>query len=106
MTWVPLGPSYRPSAQRGKARPNGMRHLSSCVNTVNGTRSGAVMSKHARLSVEEYAVGQQRTRVRRAPRLRTRYYAFLSYSHDDEEIADWLHRELEKFRVPHALTGR
>ena len=34
------------------------------------------------------------------PRLRTRYYAFLSYSHKDKELADWLHRELEKFRVP------
>jgi tetratricopeptide (TPR) repeat protein len=42
----------------------------------------------------------------RAPRLRTRYYAFLSYSHKDKEIADWLHRELERFRVPSALTGK
>ena len=42
----------------------------------------------------------------RAPRLRTRYYAFLSYSHKDRELADWLHRELEKFRVPSALAGK
>jgi tetratricopeptide (TPR) repeat protein len=42
----------------------------------------------------------------RVPRLRTRYYAFLSYSHRDKELADWLHRELEKFRVPHALAGK
>jgi tetratricopeptide (TPR) repeat protein len=42
----------------------------------------------------------------RAPRLRTRYYAFLSYSHRDKELADWLHRELEKFRVPSALAGK
>jgi eukaryotic-like serine/threonine-protein kinase len=42
----------------------------------------------------------------RVPRLRTRYYAFLSYSHKDKELADWLHRELEKFRVPHALAGK
>ena len=42
----------------------------------------------------------------RAPRLRTRYYAFLSYSHKDKELADWLHRELEKFRVPGALAGK
>ena len=41
-----------------------------------------------------------------APRLRTRYYAFLSYSHKDKELADWLHRELEKFRVPSALAGK
>jgi eukaryotic-like serine/threonine-protein kinase len=42
----------------------------------------------------------------RVPRLRTRYYAFLSYSHKDSELADWLHRELERFRVPHALAGK
>lgn len=42
----------------------------------------------------------------RVPRLRTRFYAFLSYSHKDKELADWLHRELEKFRVPHALAGK
>ena len=40
------------------------------------------------------------------PRLRTRFYAFLSYSHKDKELADWLHRELEKFRVPHSLAGK
>lgn len=40
------------------------------------------------------------------PRLRTRYYAFLSYSHRDKALADWLHRELERFRVPSALAGR
>jgi tetratricopeptide (TPR) repeat protein len=42
----------------------------------------------------------------RVPRLRTRYYAFLSYSHRDKELADWLHRELERFRVPSALAGK
>jgi tetratricopeptide (TPR) repeat protein len=41
-----------------------------------------------------------------APRLRTRYYAFLSYSHKDAELADWLHRALEGFRVPHSLAGK
>src|SRR4051794_5379571 len=44
--------------------------------------------------------------AQRVPRLRTRYYAFLSYSHKDKELADWLHRELEKFRVPHSLAGK
>jgi tetratricopeptide (TPR) repeat protein len=43
---------------------------------------------------------------RHRPRLRTRYYAFLSYSHKDRELADWLHRELERFRVPSALAGK
>jgi tetratricopeptide (TPR) repeat protein len=41
-----------------------------------------------------------------APRLRTRYYAFLSYSHQDRELAEWLHRELETFRVPSAIAGK
>jgi tetratricopeptide (TPR) repeat protein len=50
--------------------------------------------------------GSTETRESRVPRLRTRYYAFLSYSHKDKELADWLHRELEKFRVPHALAGK
>lgn len=44
--------------------------------------------------------------VRRVLRLRTRYYAFLSYSHKDKELADWLHRELERFRVPRSLVGK
>src|SRR3954452_11733608 len=44
--------------------------------------------------------------VHRIPRAASRYYAFLSYSHKDEELAEWLHCELEKFRVPSALAGR
>jgi tetratricopeptide (TPR) repeat protein len=44
--------------------------------------------------------------TQRVPRLRTRYYAFLSYSHKDKELADWLHRELEKFRIPSSLAGK
>ena len=35
-------------------------------------------------------------RVRR-PASHQRYMAFLSYSHQDSEIADWLHEELEQF---------
>ncbi|HKX92423.1 MAG TPA: TIR domain-containing protein [Sphingomicrobium sp.] len=35
-----------------------------------------------------------------------RYYAFISYSHRDKDLAEWLHKELEKFRVPRALAGR
>ena len=52
--------------------------------------------------------GAPRTEGRssRVPRLRTRYYAFLSYSHKDKELADWLHRELERFRVPNTLAGK
>ena len=35
-----------------------------------------------------------------------RYMAFLSYSHKDGEVADWLHESLEEFRVPPMLVGR
>src|SRR5687768_12632867 len=34
------------------------------------------------------------------------YFAFLSYSHHDTEDADWLHGELERFRVPSSLAGK
>lgn len=64
------------------------------------------MPKLARLPANDLAPDQSRADVRRIRRYRHRYYAFLSYSHDDEEIADWLHDELEGFRVPHSLQGR
>jgi tetratricopeptide (TPR) repeat protein len=32
--------------------------------------------------------------------------AFLSYSHDDAEVADWLHEELEEYHVPPRLVGK
>jgi tetratricopeptide (TPR) repeat protein len=35
-----------------------------------------------------------------------RYMAFLSYSHKDAAIADWLHETLEEFRVPPRLVGK
>src|SRR6476646_1352441 len=63
------------------------------------------MAKLARLPSFERS-SETETGARSAPRLRTRYYAFLSYSHKDKELADWLHRELERFRVPHSLAGR
>lgn len=34
------------------------------------------------------------------------YFAFLSYSHKDTADADWLHGELERFRVPSNLAGK
>jgi tetratricopeptide (TPR) repeat protein len=34
------------------------------------------------------------------------YFAFLSYSHQDQPLADWLEDQLEKFRVPRHLVGR
>ena len=35
-----------------------------------------------------------------------RYPAFLSYSHRDQAVADWLHHELETYRVPSHMVGR
>lgn len=35
-----------------------------------------------------------------------RYSAFISYNHQDRSWAGWLHRELERYRVPQALVGR
>jgi tetratricopeptide (TPR) repeat protein len=64
------------------------------------------MAKLARLPISEGALGSAVASLRRVPRARPRYFAFLSYSHKDEEIADWLHRELEDYRVPAALAGR
>lgn len=35
-----------------------------------------------------------------------RYRAFISYSHRDSAEADWLHKAVERYRVPRALVGR
>ena len=42
----------------------------------------------------------------RRPPPTAQYFAFLSYSHRDSADADWLHKELERFRVPASLAGR
>ena len=34
-----------------------------------------------------------------------RYSAFISYNHKDRRWAAWLHRELERYRLPQALVG-
>ena len=34
-----------------------------------------------------------------------KYQAFISYSHRDTAWADWLHRKLERYRVPRRLVG-
>src|SRR5215208_4615920 len=64
------------------------------------------MGMLARLPRLDRASKGQTVESHGTPRLRTRYYAFLSYSHKDKELADWLHRELERFRVPRPLAGR
>jgi len=37
---------------------------------------------------------------------RLRYRAYISYSHQDERWAAWLHRALESYRVPRKLVGQ
>ena len=29
-----------------------------------------------------------------------KYWAFLSYSHQDTKVCEWLHQQLETFRIP------
>jgi tetratricopeptide (TPR) repeat protein len=45
-------------------------------------------------------------RRHRRPAFVQRYWAFLSYSHQDEALADWLQGELEGFKVPRKLIGQ
>jgi hypothetical protein len=35
-----------------------------------------------------------------------KYWAFISYSHQDEAWASWLHKSLETYKVPRKLVGR
>src|ERR1044072_4729521 len=41
-----------------------------------------------------------------APATDYKYWAFISYSHADEEWAKWLHKSLETYRVPRKMVGR
>jgi len=34
------------------------------------------------------------------------YWAFISYSHKDRKWGQWLHRELEAYRIPQQLVDR
>ena len=81
--------------------------LSPCVNEGLRTDSlGAVHMADADLLPAYRGSQKAAPRNRPPPRLLSHYYAFLSYSHKDEELAGWLHRELERFRVPPALAGK
>src|SRR3982751_5006994 len=55
--------------------------LSCCVNLGLGTRWGRRMTKLAQLPANDRAAAPADADARRYPRLQTRYYAFLSYSH-------------------------
>ena len=63
------------------------------------------MNKLARLPIAGRTRRASGRRFRRAARRHTRYFAFLSYSHKDEALAEWLHSQLEEFRVPRRLAG-
>ena len=41
-----------------------------------------------------------------APPAPFKYRAFISYSHSDTAWADWLHKAVERYRVPRPLVGR
>jgi WD40 repeat protein len=40
------------------------------------------------------------------PETNFKYYAFISYSHQDKKWGDWLHKALETYRVPKRLVGQ
>jgi tetratricopeptide (TPR) repeat protein len=61
------------------------------------------MNKFTRLPGLNRASGASGRRTRHR---HSRYFAFLSYSHRDEQLADWLHSQLEQFRVPGNLAGK
>ena len=77
-----------------------------CVNEVNGIARGWHLTKLAQIVAKDHATPRARPSLRRGRRRKLKYHAFLSYSHKDEAIADWLHQELEAFRVPPSLVGR
>ncbi|HWU91658.1 MAG TPA: TIR domain-containing protein, partial [Sphingomicrobium sp.] len=64
------------------------------------------MGKHSQLAVQDGAPLRDGTSAEANSKFQRRYYAFLSYSHKDSAIADWLHRQLERFSVPRSLAGR
>jgi tetratricopeptide (TPR) repeat protein len=64
------------------------------------------MNELARFPVSSRLRKPRPAAARRPRKPKAHYYAFLSYSHKDEELADWLHQELEDFHVPAALAGK
>ena len=64
------------------------------------------MNKLVQLPAINRAERSSPRRLRGFRRKRSRYFAFLSYSHQDEELAEWLHSQIESFRVPGTLAGK
>src|SRR6185437_7346846 len=64
------------------------------------------MNKLARIPTFDRAARASARRLRRVRRQPARYFAFLSYSHKDAQLAGWLHQQLEQFRVPRFLVGQ
>ena len=62
------------------------------------------MSPSSSSSVEQ--VGESRAPAAPTANSDYKYWAFISYSHSDEQWAQWLHKELETYRVPRRLVGR
>ena len=72
--------------------------------TLGQELAGAAMNKWTRrVELSSASAGPA---AGEAASLTHHYFAFLSYSHTDSVEADWLHDELERFRVPSTLTGR
>ena len=70
-------------------------------------REGALLSREGAAGIRRRE-SADRTPRHPASRLHAsqHYFAFLSYSHVDEQIATWLHEAIEEFRVPKRLVGR
>src|SRR4029450_220381 len=91
------------SAASGKRKTGDSLWLAAHVmGASKGKQAGWRMAELAQLA---RTIRGPASRARR-PASDRRYMAFLSYSHQDAAIADWLHEELEEFRVPPRLIGK
>src|SRR4029450_269926 len=91
------------SAASGKRKTGDSLWLAAHVmGASKGKQAGWRMAELAQLA---RTIRGAASRARR-PASDRRYMAFLSYSHQDAAIADWLHEELEEFRVPPRLIGK
>jgi len=66
--------------------------------------AGGLHAKRVSVRLRRYR-GARRC-VMSTPAESPRYFAFISYSHQDETWAQWLHKTLETWRVPKRLVGQ